>query len=111
MSDHVRRVWRLSRGGESCVGAVMMDDALPADSQKRYLAVVSIASTNPDEREIRVGPDGRRFVAEPMDFDKPSLNRGHEFDDVETALAWLDANKRQLLAEGWIQISFDPTTH
>lgn len=79
----------------------LIDEPLPGS---RFSAIVSVALMGPPSE--RRYPDGRIFYA--CEVLESAGTKGWAFPALEPALAWLDGEKAELLAAGWIELELDP---
>ena len=103
------RAWRLrSRGqSEEVIAAVIAgpDTTFPGEVRAgEFLAFTEYALQTNHHRTVRDGQDVLVSLPEPGS----AMRRGRLWNDLESATAWLETERRRLLLEGWIELPLDP---
>src|SRR4051794_1937678 len=105
--DGVQRIWRLIRGNENMVGAIVegvVPGVVAEGLPEPFVALQSYVRNGP--YVPRKYPDGREFLV--AQYEQESHRQaGRPCETLEEALHELEVCRTQLLAEGWSEIPFD----
>jgi hypothetical protein len=103
----VQRIWRVVRGRDECVGALVegyVEGVTTPNQEGSFVAYLSFAQSG--EAVLHTEPDGRRFYKAPWIGDARRL--GKVCESITEALDALELSRAELIEDGWLEDSLNP---